>query len=179
MEEIWKDVVGYEGLYMVSNMGRIKSLNYNKTGKEKLLKGHIKRNGYIQYVLSNGKSKSILAHRLVAKAFIPNPNNLPEVNHINECKTDNRVENLEWCSKSYNSSWGTRTKRLSKRLTNRIDLSKPVLQFDLQGNFIKEWISSAEVKRQLGFDPSHIRDCCKGILKTSRGYKWKFKDEVA
>ena len=110
--EIWKDIEGYEGLYQVSNKGRIKSLNYKRTGKEGILKGKADKNGYlIVFLYKNRKPKPFLIHRLVAEAFIPNVNDLPEVNHIDENKENNHVENLEWCTRKYNMNYGTRTKR--------------------------------------------------------------------
>ena len=118
MEE-WRDVVGYEGLYQVSNLGRIKSLNYNHTGKEGILKLIYGKDGYVKISLckKGEKPETFLVHRLVAIAFIPNPNNLPEVNHIIddfEHRSDNRVENLEWCTRDYNCNYGSRNKKVSE-----------------------------------------------------------------
>ena len=105
--EIWKDVKGYEGLYQVSNLGRIKSLGNLQNRKEKLLKINI-RNGYCTtYLYKNNKKKSFLCHRLVAEAFISNPDNLPQVNHKDENKLNNCVENLEWCTAKYNVNYSS------------------------------------------------------------------------
>lgn len=107
MVEIWKDIKGYEGLYQVSNLGRIKSLGNLQNRKEKLLKVNI-YNGYcIVYLYKNNKKKSYLCHRLVAEAFIPNPDNLPQVNHKDENKLNNRVDNLEWCTSKYNVNYSS------------------------------------------------------------------------
>lgn len=114
--EIWKDIQGYDGLYQVSNIGRVKSLNYSRTGKEKILKP-CKANGYLQvYLYKEGKSKMYKIHRLVAMAFIPNPDNLPCVNHIDEDKSNNCEDNLEWCTVAYNNTYGTRIQRQAESL---------------------------------------------------------------
>lgn len=165
-KEYWKPVVGYEGHYQVSNFGRVKSIKF---GKEILLKQRQCMNGYKSVILyKNGKGKNILVHRLVAQAFIDNPDNLPEVNHKDECKTNNVVSNLEWCDRKYNQNYGTRIERVAEKL------SKPVLQYDLEGNFIKEWPSIMECDRN-GFNRGHIADCCQGKLKTYKGFIWRYK----
>ena len=123
-EEIWKPIVGYEGLYEVSSYGRVRSLDKydsrNCFRKGKVLSPFKDRYGYLSVVLScNGKCKTINVHRLVAKAFLPNPDNLPQVNHKNEDKSDNRVDNLEWCDSKYNNNYGTRKDRVrNSRIKN-------------------------------------------------------------
>ena len=183
MEEIWKDIKGYEGVYQVSNLGNVKSVERfvkhscggNKVVKEKILKTG-KRAGYYSVLLSKeGVHKNFCVHRLVAEAFLDNPNNLPCVNHKDENKTNNYVDNLEWCTSEYNQSYGTKGKRVSIKMTNG-KLSKPILQYDLDGNFIKEWISGMEIQRQLGFSRGNISNCCLGRYKQSNGYKWKYKE---
>lgn len=160
MIESWVDIVGYEGLYEVSNLGRIR-----RNGK--ILKPSKVRHGYLQIALyKNGIYKRFYIHRLVAYAFIPNPNSYPEVNHRDEDKTNNTVDNLEWCTHEYNNNYGTRNERLSK----------PVLQFDLQGNFLREWPSTAKVEEETGMDHSNISKCCSGNRSSAGGFVWRFKE---
>ena len=114
MVEEWRDIKGYEGLYQVSSLGRVKSLNYNHTKKEKVLDFKPNKYGYkVTYLYNNNERKPYSVHRLVAEAFIPNPNNYKEVNHKDENKSNNCVDNLEWCTAKYNSNYGTRNKRIS------------------------------------------------------------------
>lgn len=184
MEEIlqfeeWRPVVGYEGLYEVSSFGRVRSLDkYKKQwrGGKIFVQGRImqpktKKNGYLGLILSkNGKQKNVLIHRLVAKAFIPNPHNLPCVNHKTECKTFNHFSALEWCDVSYNTKYGSGIKRTAEKL------SKPIVQLSLNGNFIKKWESATVVERELGFFKTHITKCCRGKLKSAYGFKWEYAD---
>lgn len=164
-EENWKDISGYEGLYQISDKGNVKSLNYNHTGKERIMKLGRNHDGYLLVSLyKNGKQKYYRVHRLVAKTFILNSNNLPELNHKDEDKTNNCVENLEWCDRKYNVNYGTRTEKTSK----------PVLQFTKNGEFIKEWKSTMDVQRNLGFSQGHISACCLGKRKSSYGFVWKY-----
>lgn len=173
MEEIWRDIKDYEGLYQGSNLGRVKSIRF---GKERILKPVTTKNGYLQVNLcKNGKVKAFRVHRLVAQTFLDNPNNLPCVNHKDECKTNNNVTNLEFCTYEYNSNFGTRNERVAEKNTNG-KLSKPVLQYDLEGNFIREWASTMECGRN-GFNQRHITECCRGKRKTHKKYIWRYKDE--
>lgn len=163
-EEIWCPIKGYEGIYEVSDKGRVRSLKY---GKERILKQRRDKDGYIQVDLyKNCDQKTCKVHRLVAQAFIPNPDNLPQVNHKDENKTNNSVQNLEWCDCKYNINYGTHNQRISK----------PVLQFTKDGEFVKEWKSATDVKRNLGFAQQYISSCCTGKHKSAYNYIWKFKD---
>ena len=182
MKEIWKDIKDYEGLYMVSNQGRVKSMNYNHSGKEKILKTGTYKSGYLYVVLyKNNKQKHFSIHRLVAEAFIEIPEELKQyigtayvqVNHKDENKQNNNVENLEFCDNKYNSNFGTRNERIAAKNTNG-KLSKPVLQYDLEGNFIKEWPSTRECERN-GFSHGAVSACCHGELKKYKDFIFKYK----
>ncbi len=180
-KEIWKDIVydgvTYEG-YQVSNLGRVKSLNYNHTGKSRVLKCVPSTNGYLVVCLHNNmKTKNYKIHRLVAEAFLPNPDNKPEINHKSEDKLDNRVENLEWVWHKDNCNHGTRNKRIGEKNKNG-KCSKKVIQYSLDGEFIKEWVSVREIQRQLGYSNGNISDCCRGIKKSAYGFKWEYEKEV-
>ena len=166
--EIWKDIPNYEGLYQASNMGRIKSF-YGL--KEKILKPKISHNGYYRVALfKNSIRKFYQVHRLVYEAF---NGQIPEglqVNHINEIKTDNSPSNLNLMTPKENTNYGTGIERCAKKRSNS------VLQFGLQGNFVKEYLSATQVERETGFNQSSIRACCKGKRKTAYGFKWKYKN---
>ena len=165
-KEIWKDILNYEKIYQVSNLGRIKSLLFNK---EKILKTRIHPSGY---ELVNLKNKTYRVHYLVAQAFIPNPDNLPEINHKNEIKNDNRVNNLEWCSRKYNCNYGSLPKKVSKRF------SKKVAIIDETGKERCYFPSASFAEEILNIDHSSIIKCCKGKIKTAGGYKWRYVDEI-
>lgn len=167
LNEIWKDIPDFEGKYQASNFGRIKSLYY---GKEKILKPSKNKCGYlIVFLYKNGIKKTCKVHRLVWMAFNGEIPEGYEINHINEDKTDNRLENLSLMSHKDNINWGTRTERMAK------SKSKSVFQYDLNGNLIKEFPSTIEVERQLGFSQGNISLCCTGKYKTCGGFIWKFK----
>lgn len=167
--EVWKLIDCFDN-YQISNWGRVKRLKGYGCTKERLLKLAKVKGGYLQVKLcKDGISKIFLVHRLVAQHFIDNPNNLQEINHKSEDKTDNRVQNLEYCDRKYNNSYGTRNGRIAETL------SKSVLQYSLDGTFIKEWQSTIEIKRQLGF--GHISECCNGKYKQMYGFIWKYKNE--
>ena len=172
-EEIWCPIKGYEGIYEVSDQGRVKSIGY---GKERTLKPGRNTQGYLQVKLcKNGEKKMYLVHRLVVQTFIPNPDNLPQVNHKDENKENNSVQNLEWCDRKYNVNYGTRIKKISEKMTNG-KLSKPVLQFTKDGVFVREWKSTHDVERNLGYFHNNISYCCTGRYKSAYGFIWKYKD---
>ena len=170
MEEIWKNIEGYPN-YMVSNMGRVKRLGNDKSRKEKILKQQLDKNNYLTIgLVKDKKQKYFRVHRLVAQAFITNTNNYPVVNHKNEIKNDNRVENLEWCTVGYNNKYGSRIERVAK--ANSI----PILQFTKEMEFVRKWESAMDVERELGFDNSSIVKCCRGKkYKSVGGYMWKYE----
>ena len=163
--EIWRDIDGYNGLYQISNKGRVKRL---LGPSERILKLWDNGRGYLRvYLTKENTSKYIRVHRLVARAFIPNPHNLPEVNHKDENKKNNYVENLEWCDRRYNVNYGSRNERVSKK----------ILQYSKSGEFIREWQGAREVERVLGIDNSHINACCRGKQKSAYGFIWKYKEK--
>lgn len=170
--EIWKPVRNYEGLYEVSNLGRVKSLNYKRTGKERILKAGKSGNGYLQVNLyKDGNREQPLVHRLVATAFLDNADNLPEVNHKDEDKTNNCVENLEYCSRLYNMNYGTGSKRSAEKR------SKPVFSVDKKSGLIMWWESAKEAERCTGINNGNIINCCQGRQKSAGGHIWFYADD--
>ncbi len=175
MQEIWKDVPEYEGLYQVSNLGSVRSLTHTKrssNGKTARANGKVikplEQNGYLNIMLcKDGVRKRFRLHRLIASAFIPNPHNFPQVNHKDENKKNNNVENLEWCDSKYNNSYGTRLQRYSETMGIR------VVQSTLDGDFVKLWKSASEAGRN-GYTRENISKCCRGERETADGYKWKY-----
>ena len=172
-EEVWRDVKGYEGLYQVSNMGRVKSLGrkdrFGRVIKERILEPAVTHNGYMRVGLHvDGKRKMLRVHRLVCEAFHENPDNKSEVNHVNEDKTDNRACNLEWSTRTENCNHGSRNERVAKAL------SKPIGQFSLDGKLIKVWQSACEARRQTGFDQGYVGAVARGKFKQAYGYIWKY-----
>lgn len=174
--EIWKDIEGYEGLYQVSNLGRVKSLGNNKKRKDKILKPITLKTGYLQVDLcKDGKRKLYYIHRLVAQAFVPNdnPEHKTEANHINEIKTDCRASNINWLDHKRNINWGTRNERVGQKLVNHLDTSKPVKQLTLDGVLVTIWPSIMEASRN-GFNQGNICLCCNGRQNTHKGFKWAY-----
>lgn len=169
IDEIWMIIKDFPS-YMVSNYGRVKSLNYLNKKKERIIKPFLCKCGYLYIRLcKNGFKKKFRVHRLVAMAFIPNPNNYPVINHKNEIKTDNRVNNLEWTTHLENANYGNRNRKIS------ISKKKCVLQFSLDDEFIKRWDSALQVEKELGYGRSNISSCCRGLYNTAYGYKWKYE----
>lgn len=173
--ETWKAIAGYEGLYQVSNLGRVKSLNYNHTGTERILMSRKNRGGYLYVNLhKDGQRKTITVHRLVATAFISNPNNLETINHKDEVKTNNTVSNLEWMSIKDNINYGTGHMRGSKAQVNDQKKSKQVQQFYKNGNLIATFHSTHEAERITGISSGSIRKCCLGQHKSAGGFIWRY-----
>ena len=191
--EVWKTAVYdgelYEKLYKVSNFGRILSLNYNHTGKSKLMNPNKNKSGYLTVQLwKNGETKTCLVHRLIAETFLENPENKPQVNHkiegkegksiniviFNEDGTVNKERTtIEWCTQEYNHNYGTINERIAKSNTNG-KCSKKVLQFTLDGEFVREWDSTRECGRN-GFNQGAVAACCRGELKQYKGFLWMYK----
>ena len=160
-----KDIKNYEGLYGITSCGKVWSYR-----RKRFLNTMTKSNGYLYVCLcKEGQRKWCRVHRLVAEAYIPNPENLPQVNHKDENKTNNCLQNLEWCDASYNTNYGTRNEKVSNKL------KKPILQYDLDGNFIREWSSASDVRKEV---QSHICKCLKGRKKSAYGFIWKYKDNI-
>ena len=174
MIEEWRDITGYEGYYQVSSEGRVKSLerknSQGRTVKERILKGTQDKDGYLKIGLygSTGKQKWFQVHRIVGEAFIQNPDENPQINHINEIKTDNRACNLEWCTCKQNINHGSRNERVAKAL------GKPIGQYKLDGQLIKVWPSTAMVERQTGFGQGYVSAVARGKYKQAYGYIWKY-----
>lgn len=174
MEEIWKDIENYPG-YQVSNLGRIKSFKQDKNGI--ITNGNVSFKGYLRKQLWNENgSKSFAVHRLVAQAFIPNPDNLPQVNHKDENKQNNCVDNSEWCDNDYNIHYGTAIARKAASLTNHPSSSKPIYSIDKDGNK-GYFVSVNEVERQLGLSHSNIVRTLKGRTHTCGGRQWFYVED--
>jgi hypothetical protein len=174
MNKEWKDIDGYEGLYQINTNGQVMTFNCNHTKKTTIMKPHLVGHGYMQIGLRNGKGqKSFLVHRLVAKAFIPNPNNYPQVNHKNENITDNTVGNLEWCTSKYNYNYGTRKLRWMEKMSNSI-IGTNVLSGE------KIYFETPTKAIEQGFNCSFICRCCKKRknFQTHKGYTWEYGPKI-
>lgn len=161
MKEIWKSVKDYENFYWVSNLGRVKS-------KRKVLQPI--KGEYLKVGLSkNGIQKTFTIHRLVAQAFVDNPNKLNFVNHIDENKHNNVFTNLEWCTNKYNVNYGERNEKVSKNQSKY-----KIIQKDKQGNIIKVWDNIWELTHNTNYRKDNISCCCRGKYKYAYGYKWEY-----
>lgn len=178
IKEEWRDIPNYEGLYQVSNLGRVRSVTHTvRAGKNKqrTVNGKVitpwkTSHGYLH--VSLGRNKKVSIHRLVAKAFIPNPNNLPCVNHRDECKANNAVSNLEWCDKSYNALYGSCQEKLRKHK------NRPVQMYDKKTNvFIAEFESMKIAMERTGIHKESISEVCRGKLKSAGGFIWKYAEK--
>ena len=183
-QEIWKDIPGYEGIYQVSNLGRVRSLNI------KILKTFLDNAGYLCFHTKDLKNYRV--HRLMAEVFIPNPNNLSDLNHRDECKTNNFVwvnedgsvdldkSNLEWLSHRDNINYGTAQERRMKsytegRCSHKI-FKRKVAQYSLNGTLIAIYSSITEAAEATGAKAGNIVRCCRGTGKTTRGFIWEYTD---
>lgn len=161
MKEIWKQLKQNKE-YQISNLGNV------KRGKQ-IIKIRKNKEGYCYVdIFVDDKRKTMSVHRLVAQTFIANPQNKPQVNHIDENKSNNNVENLEWCTRSYNINYGNRNEIVAKKC------SKPINQYDFNGVFLKRWDSIISVKRELGYNDRQISWVCKGNKQTYKGYRWEY-----
>lgn len=178
MQEIWKDIEDYKGIYQVSDLGNIRKIDGY------IIKPWITR-GYCYVGLSKkGNLKKYRVHRLVAEAFIPNPNNLPIINHKDENKINNCVNNLEWCTQYENvhKYFDTKPEKYnkSKKLTKKIKnyhVPRKILQLDKNGTILNTWNSMMDIERNLGIRSGNISLCCRGIKPTAKGYIWKYADK--
>ena len=171
--EMWKDIKGYEGKYQVSNKGRVRSLPRNtRTGfRDGVILAPIKDS--FGYMVVNLSRKLFKIHRLVAETFLDNPQNFKCVNHIDENKSNNCIDNLEWCTYAYNNNYGTRNKRISVNTKRK----RKILQLDLDGNVVRVWESIMSASKYYGIGRTNICACCNSRQKTSAGYVWRFLDE--
>ena len=172
MFEDFVDIKGYEGLYKINKKGEILSLKYRGHNIEKILSNKPNAGGkyYAITLCKNGEEKTYMVHRLVAETFIPNPQNLPQINHKDENGLNNSVDNIEWCDRSYNMKYGTRAARQSAKI------KKPVLQYTLEGEFVKEWDGACDAEEFYNRrEAQNISRCCRGNIKTAYGFKWEYK----
>lgn len=196
-QEIWRDIPGYEGYYQVSNFGRVKSLSrkvYNRGGfhisKDRILKQQLRKDRYYNvHLLKEGVKKIFFVHRLVALAFIPNPNNYPDINHKDENPANNCVNNLEWCTEKYNMNYGTAIERrkasfamnesfkkanATKVRNNSRGAETPIIGTSKKDNSLVSFRSMSEAERITGISKGRISDCCHGRRLSAGGYYWKY-----
>lgn len=186
MQEIWKDINEFEGYYMISSYGRVKSvirtvkscdrIGGYRTVNERIMSTRIDKYGYLTVKLNkDGHFKHCTIHRLLAQAFIPNPNNLPSINHKDENKLNSTISNLEWCSVQYNNLYNHRQEKIAIKLRENNKTGKAILQFDACGNIINEFSSLRDLNRKLGVSRTEVRNCCIGNRSSYHGCMWKYK----
>lgn len=185
LSEEWRDIQGYEGFYQISSFGHVRHLvawrgNHFKSDYISHISKttpYIDSCGYLRVALSaHGVTKHYRVHRLVAQAFIPNPNNLPQINHKDENKQNNHISNLEWCTQTYNNQYGTRGSRIGATNSRGKGAKRAVLQYDMLGNFIRRWKSMQEASDTLlTVSVPKICACCRGIRKSTGGFVWKYE----
>ena len=185
LNEKWKYIENTNNLYQISNYGRIKAKakkvnaglinNKQVLRKERIIKLQKNNLGYLHTSISvNHMFKNINIHREVAKAFIPNPNNLPVVNHKDENPSNPRFDNLEWCTHKYNINYKNRNNKASKTMLEKEDYFNRINQYDLDGNFIKQWRSIKNIEKNIKISRKSVSRCCRGLQKTAGGYKWGY-----
>lgn len=172
MNEVWRDVVGYEGRYQVSNLGNVRSLNWRNTGITKPVSLKSQNRGYLHVLLYEGKKcKSFLVHRLVASAFIPCPGEAMTINHIDENPSNNRIDNLEWCS------LGENINKFQSNHPEKVGRPRnltPVIQLDTSGEVVRIWESVADICKNCNYNAWSISQCCNRKRKTAYGYMWQY-----
>ena len=180
--EIWKDVKGYEGKYQVSNLGKVRSLDWRGSGTVKELTLKDQNRGYVQVNLG---ARTFSVHRLVAEAFIPNPQGLPLIDHLDEDKTNNKADNLEWCDHKENTRrWMVNhpgvlnAPRHSRKRRTPHKNQGAILQIALDGTEVRKWENAVSVRQEMGWSDWSIIECCRGNRKTAYGYKWQFATEA-
>lgn len=180
MEEVWKDISGYEGLYQISNYGMVKSLHF---GKEKILKPSVNSSGYYRVFLKgNGKSKRPFIHRLVAETFLEKIDNKNVVNHIDNNPKNNKVCNLEWVTQDENMAYMAKQGRSNKKgtwLEKIIESNKknyvPIIKMNQNNEILKRYEKLTDVKKD-GYRPGDVCKCCQGERKTAGGFRWRYYD---
>lgn len=191
IKEIWKDIQGYENLYQISSLGRVKSLGNggSNNSKEKIIKQYITPNGYLRVTLSKqGELKKYLVHRLVGQAFIPNPDNKPEIDHIDTNPQNNIISNLRWVTRIENRnnlitlinySKANKGKKLSQEAKEKMSkaLSKPIVQYNLDNKLIGIYESVKQASELLNIFSSNISSCCRGKCKSAGGFRWGFLED--